>query len=238
MASPFKPLPKGWRMATYSENGTFTTPEFKARKDPKTGQNINGWNWINPPSYDPGEWAALWSEFKAKADADVHAKRHFDPARARNHQGSAYVHTSIPMYGYGPQTSDKRVSGYFASEWGRGNYNPTMTDFLMWLLHRAFGEGGLRTVYWDIFYTGVFSELQAGYGYVLPDGRIQPTFHGYNLRRFMMRLYGLMNDHGVDTERQRCAFEQRVSADRFPVDRCRHGRRVRLLPRLDGRRLL
>ncbi len=197
IATPFKPLPKGWRMAIYSENGTFTTDGFKTRKDPKTGQQINGWNWLHPPSRDPEEWSTLWAEFKAQADQDVHAKRHHDPAHARNHQGSRYVHTSIPMYGYGPQTGDRRVSGYFASEWGRGNYNPTMTDYLLYLIDRSFGEGGLRTIYWDIFYTGVFSELQAGYGYVLPDGRVQPTFHGYNLRRFMMRLYALMHEHGL-----------------------------------------
>jgi len=197
IASPFKPLPKGWRMAIYCENGTFTTPDFKVRKHPETGREINGWNWLNPPSHNPAEWAELWAGFKEKADADVHARQHHDPAHVRNHQGSRYTHTSIPMYGYGPQTSDGRVSGYFASEWGRGNYNATMRDYLMYLLDRSFGEGGLRTVYWDIFYAGVFSELQAGYGYELPDGRVQPTFHGYNLRRFMMRLYALMQDHNL-----------------------------------------
>ncbi len=197
MASPFKPLPKGWRMAIYSENGTFTTPGLKKRNDPETGREIDGWNWLNPPSHKPEQWAALWAEFKKQADADVQARQHHDPAQVRNHQGSRYTHTSIPMYGYGAQTSDRRVSDYFAAEWGRGNYNDSMRDFLIWLLDRSFGEGGLRTVYWDIFYTGVFRELQAGYGYELPDGRVQPTFHGYNLRRFMMRLYALMQDHNL-----------------------------------------
>ncbi len=39
MASPFKPLVKGWRMALHSEDGTFTGAH-KKRTDPKTGQNI------------------------------------------------------------------------------------------------------------------------------------------------------------------------------------------------------
>ncbi len=197
IASPFKPFPKGWRMAIYSENGTFGTPGFKKRIDPETGQEVNGWNWLSPPSRNPAEWGEIWAEFKERADADVHARQHHDPAHVRNHQGSRYTHTSIPMYGYGPQTGDQRVSDYFASEWGRGNYNETMRDYLLYLLDRCFGEGGLRTVYWDIFYAGVFRELQAGYGYELPDGRVQPTFHGYNLRRFMMRLYALMQDHDL-----------------------------------------
>jgi hypothetical protein len=194
MASPFKPLPKGWRMSIYSEDGTFGTAGHKTRKDPKTGREIDGWNWMNPPSYDPAEWSALWAEAKIKADAKVLANQWRDPATARNKD---WVHTSIPMRGYGVQTSDGSVGGYFAAEWGDGNYNPSMTDYLLWLAHRAFGEGGLRTIYWDIFYTSVFSDRQAGYGYLLSDGRTQPTFHGYNLRRFMMRLYALMSDHGL-----------------------------------------
>jgi hypothetical protein len=194
MASPFKPLPKGWRMAIYSEDGTFGTTGHKTHVDPKSGHEINGWNWLNPPSYDPAEWSALWAEHKQKADAKVREQQWRDPAAARNKD---WVHTSIPMRGYGVQTSDGKVANYFRPEWGEGNYNPSMTEYLLWLADRSFREGGLRTIYWDIFYVSVMADLQAGYGYRLPDGRTQPTFHGYNLRRFMMRLYALMNDHGL-----------------------------------------
>lgn len=194
MASPFKPLPKGWRMAVYSEDGTFGTAGHKTHVDPKSGHEINGWNWLNPPSYDPAEWSALWAEHKQKADAKVREQQWRDPAAARNKD---WVHTSIPMRGYGVQTSDGKVANYFRPEWGDGNYNPSMTEYLLWLADRSFREGGLRTIYWDIFYVTVISDLQAGYGYRLPDGRTQPTFHGYNLRRFMMRLYALMGDHGL-----------------------------------------
>jgi len=196
MASPFKPLPKGWRMAIHSEDGTFTGPH-KVRTDPKTGRQIDGWCWLCPPSTDPAEWSALWTEYKQQADAAAMKWQPFDPARARNHTGSPYLHTSLPLTGYGVQTSDRLVASYFAPEWDRGNFNSTMRDYLLWLADRAFREGGLRTIYWDICYVTSFKAPQAGFGYELPDGRIQPSFHGHNLRRFMMRMYALMQERGL-----------------------------------------
>jgi hypothetical protein len=193
-ASPFKPLPKGWRMAIHSEDGTFGGPH-KNRKDPKTGAAIDGWHWLHPPSYDPGEWSGLWAEYKKIADEAVRRHQPFNPAQARNHTGSPYVHTSLPLTGYGAHSADGTVTGYFEPEWGSGNFTPTMRDYVLWLADRSFREGGLRTIYWDIFYVTSFNTLQSGYGYELPDGRIQPTFHGFNLRKFMMRLYALMGDH-------------------------------------------
>jgi hypothetical protein len=195
-ASPFKPLPKGWRMAIHSEDGTFGGPH-KQRTDPKTGEKIDGWNWLHPPSHDPAEWGALWAGYKKVADEAVRRIQPFDPARARNHQGCQYAHTSLPLTGYGCQTADRFTAGYFGPDWGAGNLNPTMRDYLLWLAHRSFGEGGLRTIYWDIFYVACFSDLQCGFGYELPDGRIQPTYHGFNLRQFAMRMYALMQDHGL-----------------------------------------
>ena len=37
-------------------------------------------------------------------------------------------------------------------------------DRMLWLADRSFGEGGLRTIYWDIFYVTSFNAPQAGYG--------------------------------------------------------------------------
>jgi hypothetical protein len=196
MASPFKPLPKGWRASIYSENGTFHGPH-KLRTDPKTGQQIDGWNWINPPSTNPDEWSTLWAEYKKFADEDVRKLQPLDPSKARNHHGSKYVHTSLPLTGYGANTSDAKVANYFSADWGPGLFTPSQRDYTAWLMNRAIREGGIRTFYWDIFYVYSASSLQNGFGYELPDGRIQPTFHGFNLRQFMMRNYALLHDAGL-----------------------------------------
>ncbi|MGD0089189.1 MAG: glycoside hydrolase domain-containing protein [Planctomycetota bacterium] len=193
MASPFRPLVKGWRMAIHSEDGTFDGPHKKG-KDPKTGQSIDGWCWLNPPSYDPAEWGTLWAQFKQEADAKVKREQPFNPAQARNRN---YVHTSVPLVGWGPLTCDPVAPGYFAPEWAENTFSPSQRDFLIGLCGRAFAEGGLRTIYWDIFYIHCSKNEQNGTAYRLPDGRLQPTYQGFNLRQYMMRLYALMYDHGL-----------------------------------------
>ncbi|MCY3022527.1 MAG: DUF6067 family protein [Planctomycetota bacterium] len=193
MASPFRPLVKGWRMAIHSEDGTFDGPH-KKHKDPKTGEQVDGWNWLNPPSRDPQEWPELWAEQKKEADAKVKREQPFNPAQARNRN---YVHTSVPLVGWGPLTTDPLAPQYFGPEWAENTLSPTQRDFLIWLCDRAFGEGGLRTIYWDIFYIHCSRNEQNGTGYRLPDGRVQTTYQGFNLRRYMMRLYALMYDHGL-----------------------------------------
>ena len=190
-ASPFKTMGKGWRMLEYSEDGTFEGPAKVREVD---GVTIKGWNWLNPPAPDPKDWSALWAQFKPIADKRVRDIRPFDPALSRNRD---YVHTSVPLSGYGPLTSDAKVAGYFAEEWDQNTFGKSQRDFTIWLLDRAIREGGLRTTYWDIFYVTLFKSPNTGFGYALPDGRIQPAFNGLNLRALMMRERSLMQDRGL-----------------------------------------
>jgi hypothetical protein len=193
MASPFRPLPKGWRAAIHAEDGTFSGPH-KSRTDPKTGQQIDGWNWITPPARQPQEWSALWAQYKKEADAKIQREQPFDPAAARRWM---YVHTSLPLLGHGWKSPDTAVTSYFAADWDGDSWTKSEQDYFLWLADRAFREGGLRTIYWDDFTIARFTSLQNGLAYELPDGRIQPGFNGLNVRRFLMRLYALMGDHGL-----------------------------------------
>ena len=192
-ASPFKRLPQGWRMAIHSEDGTFDGPH-KQRKDPATGKTLAAIQYICPPSLEPGEWSALWAEMKVKADAKVRAEQPFDPARARN---KAYSHTSIALMGEGPLTFDRNVFGYFEPEWGPNTYGDVQQNYYLWLLDRSYREGGIRTNYWDILYVRHFDTVPNGMAYELPDGRVQPGFNGWNLRRFLMRQHALQVDCGL-----------------------------------------
>jgi len=198
MASPFRPLVRNWRTAIYSRDGTFSGGEswkYKWRRDPRTGRVIDGWNWLTPPSEDPAEWAALWAEYKKKADEQVHRDRPFCPSRSRNWM---FVHTSLPLVGYGWKSPDRRVTDYFGPDWGDGEcYTESNMDYYLYLIRRAIREGGLRTIYWDIFFPCLHHSIQNGAAYQLPDGRIQPGYAGFNTRRFMMRCYALMDEHGL-----------------------------------------
>jgi hypothetical protein len=199
MASPFRPLVKNWRYAVHSSDGTFSGGEswgYKWRKDPKTGKPFDGWNLLTPPSADPAEWSTIWAEYKKKSDEKVQRERPFDPSQARNWM---FAHTSLPLVGYGWKSPDDKVTGYFApAEWGNGEcYTDSNIDYYLYLADRAFREGGLKTIYWDIFFPMLHHSIQNGVAYTLPDGRIQPGYTGFNTRRFMRRMYALMTDHGL-----------------------------------------
>lgn len=193
-ATPFKPLPKGWRMAIHSEDGTFGG-NGKERKDPNTGRTVVAVQFICPPAVDPNDWSAVWAEFKAIGDQKIRNLQPFDPAAARNKD---YVHTSIALMGNGPLTFDASVAGYFAPEWGATNsYGSVQRDYYLYLLDRSYRQGAIRTNYWDILYTQHFDTVQNAMAYELPDGRVQPCFNGWNLRRFLMRQYALQLDCGL-----------------------------------------
>lgn len=198
MASPFRPLVKNWRLALGSWDGTFSGGEswgYKWRKDPKTGQVVEGWNWLTPPSKDPAEWSTIWAQYKTKADEKVRLEQPFNPCQARNWM---FVHTSLPLVGYGWKSPDEKVCNYFMPEWGSSEaYPESNIRYYLHLADRAFREGGLRTIYWDIFFPSLYSTIQNGIAYTLPDGGIQPGYAGLNVRRFLMRMYALMHDHGL-----------------------------------------
>ncbi len=200
MASPFRPMARNWREVTYSEDGTFDGIN-KKQKDEDGKVLVDGWNWLTPPSTDPEQWSEMWAGYKEIADARVAKLRITDPALARNKYGST-VHTSLPLMGYGWKSPDKRVTEYFAADWENDTWNRTEQDYFLYIADRAFREGGLRTIYWDIFFMALKQSVQAGLAYELPDGRIQPSFNALNIRQFTMRMYGLMGDHGLTPNSQ------------------------------------
>ncbi len=206
IATPFKPLPKGWRMTQTTDDGTFFTPFRNLRKDSKTGekvyQNPGGGlmhvNWIHPESRYPEEWDELWAEQKELADNHAHSTQWSDPYNARS--GCNFTHMSFQIMGYGKKSLEDHVYSYFGTEWesgGMDTWNETYTDYAMTLFEPAFKNGGVRHTYWDIAMPMPFDDLLNGLAYRLPDGRVQQGYNGWNIRRFMMRLYSMQADAGL-----------------------------------------
>jgi hypothetical protein len=204
IATPFKPLPKGWRTTLASTDGTFFEP-FHAMAgitDPATGEKISGGearNWIHPNSRHIEYWDKEWAEWKKGADAAVAAKLPWDPWEARH--GVNFVHNSFQIMGYGTETGRKEALDYFGDEWHDGwweTHNETMLDHLMWLFDLAFSKGGLRSTYWDLAFPIPFHSELSGLAYRLPDGRTQPGYNGWNIRRFHMRLWALQDKYGLN----------------------------------------
>ncbi|MBM4041322.1 MAG: hypothetical protein FJ290_22700 [Planctomycetes bacterium] len=204
MATPVKPFPKGWRRIAATDDGTFFQPFRAVRTNPKTGKKYHdpahgNINWIHPESDDPAEWSALWAEQKKQADALVRQRRPFDLYGART--GVSFQHMSFQLIGYGAKSMQKELYDYFGDEWfpgGHDTWSESYTDYAMYLFERAFREGGVVSTYWDLTFPINSDSLLSGLAYRLPDGRVQPGYNGWNIRRFFMRLWALQHDAGLN----------------------------------------
>lgn len=191
-ATPFKPFPKGWRATINAEDGTFAGPH-KQYADKATGKTYDGTQWLSAPAA-PDDWGRVWGEFKVQADAKVKTVQPFDPLAARR---TAWVHNSLALMGYGNRSGDNILENYFRPEWDENTICDSQQDYFLWLAKRAFSEGGLRSIYWDIFFISSWGGEQNGMAYRLDDGRLQPTFNGFNLRKLSMRLASLQEVLGL-----------------------------------------
>ena len=209
IATPFKPMVKGWRMTQSTEDGTFHQPFRAVRTDSKTGQKVfqnpgGGLlhvNWIHPESRYPEEWETLWHQQRTEgfagwsaADSTAHDLQWSDPYAARAY---GFTHMSFQVYGYGRKTLEDHLYDYFGAEWEPDTWHKTYTDYAMYLFDAAFNRGGVRSTYWDLTFPILFNDPLTGLAYRLPDGRVQSGYHGWNLRRFNMRLYAMQADAGL-----------------------------------------
>ena len=209
IATPFKPMVKGWRMTQSTEDGTFHQPFRDVRTDSKTGkkvfQNPGGGllhvNWIHPESRYPEEWEDLWHQQKTKgfagwpaADSVVREFQWQDPYVARKR---GFTHMSFQVFGYGRKTLEDHLYDYFGAEWEPDTWHKSYTDYAMYLFEAAFNRGGVRSTYWDLTFPKLFTDPLSGLAYTLPDGRIQSGYHGWNLRKFFMRLNALQANAGL-----------------------------------------
>ncbi|MGA2620043.1 MAG: glycoside hydrolase domain-containing protein [Thermoguttaceae bacterium] len=201
MGSPFKPLPKGWRLFAATEDGTFFEPHRGLRINPKTGKKYHepsqgNVNWIHPESDDPAEWSKLWAEMKKEADAGVRRIRPFQPWHSRF--GVTWQHMSFQLIGYGHKSAQEELYTYFGDSWNDDTWSEEYIDYAMYLFDRAFREGGVASTYWDLTFPILNRSLLTGLAYRLPDGRVQPGYFGWNCRRFFMRLWSLQHDYGLN----------------------------------------
>jgi hypothetical protein len=206
-ASPFRPLPKGWRSTMAALDGSFrgTQPtvnqplKYKIRLK-KNGEIVSGWDWLSPPSHNPKEWPSILAVYKKRAYERWHPLQPFNPAGASH---GDYVGTSLPLesYSWGSMSGETKVVNYFAPAWNSNSsdtYDTSEIDYALYLINMDISRGGLRSLYWDIDFPTLGSSIQTGIGYKLPDGRIQPGYNGFNTRMFLMRCYSLLSSYGLE----------------------------------------
>ena len=201
VATPFKPMPQGFRTTIATADDTFFEPFRGVRLDSKTGKKVlrggGHVNWIHPESRYPEEWPALWAEQKKAADAHANSKQLSNPYWARS--GVNFTHMSFQIMQYGRKSLEDHLYEYFGPEWdpGADTWNESYIDYAMTLFEPAFKDGGVRSTYWDLAFPMLFSNPLSGLAHRLPDGRTQPGYNGWNLRRFFMRLHALQLDAGL-----------------------------------------
>ena len=199
-ATPFKKFTENWREVGATEDGTFQHPHRSPRVDAR-GVKVNPrgtqQNWIHPNSTSREEWDELYKKWKKQADSIVRGRRWQDPYSARN--GINFGHMSFALHGYGRKSIFSNIYKYFGPAWeaSRDTWNKSYRDYAMYLMDMTLDKGGVRSTYWDITFPRIYSQPISGLGYYLPDGRIQPEYNGWNVRRFYMRLQALMHKYDL-----------------------------------------
>ena len=186
-ASPFRHLAKGWRLTQVSAANGFAAPDYKTNE--KTKQEY--FSIISMPSTDTNEWAEYYAKYKTKAEA--RAKQGWYNIAPRL---TTFLCNQIALRGYMDKTVEPGVYGYFRSDWvpGGESLNKSYRDYAMYLMNRHIREGGVTHYYFDISFSRDAADLVAGFGYRLPDGRVQPGSMDGTLREWYKRVWALMQE--------------------------------------------
>ncbi|MBM4034683.1 MAG: hypothetical protein FJ291_23310 [Planctomycetes bacterium] len=189
-ATPFRRLIPGWRLNQVSAANGFSGGKYKVNWD--TGQDF--FSILSPPFPDEKRWPEYYAYCKAECEKISQRGLYDGSARL-----GMWTNNQIALRGYMNKSIEPGVYEYFAGDWVPGGeiLSPTYRDYMMWLQNRLIREGGCTHFYYDISFTGHFARaLAAGFGYRLPDGRIQPESDASNLREWYKRVWALMQETG------------------------------------------
>ena len=184
-ATPVKPLRNGWRMDTWSTGDSFK--DF-CRVEPKGGHLI--WNAL-PFTLDPDACKKM-----------VEERDREDMNYAFGFKSEKYHANSVPYFennGIDPKFAP--ASGYFADQWhARVSdslcFDKSLTDFIVYNLANWCKETGIDGWYVDNVRPVACDNIDAGRGYRLPDGRIQPTYQMFDTRIHFLRVRAAFQDLG------------------------------------------
>ncbi len=193
-ASPFKKLTKGWRINQRSAANGFTKkPKYKWNWD--TGKEY--FSVLSPPFPKRDKWDEYYKHCAA-VGAGMEKQGIYGPGiRMR-----PYLTNQIALRGYMRKSLENHIYNYFSADWETSDSGETLNesyqDYMMWLQHLQVTKGGCRHFYYDISMCGRISRaVVADMGYILPDGRIQPSGTDWTLRQWYIRANALMQENGL-----------------------------------------
>ena len=180
-ASPVKPLVGDWRAEKWWCGYTFPW---------------SGGNWV----YPTGGGDAIW---QSRPNTVNYAEcRKMVDAYHENDR------VTVPYFEYNTMTDVQNeevnfngVQAYYGDAWkmDSGNilcYCDSLQDYIIWNLDQWIKRCGIDGWYLDNVRPCFSSDIDGGYGYLLPDGRVQPEFNMFAMRRFFLRLRAVFQENG------------------------------------------
>jgi hypothetical protein len=183
-ATPVKPLREGWRMDTWSTADSFQ--DF-CRVEPKGGHLI--WNAL-PFTLDNDGCRKM-----------VEARHQMDDNYNFGVPGK-YHANAVPYFeNNGIDKNFAPAVAYFGDQWrarisDSQCYDKTLSDFIIYNLGKWCKECGIDGWYVDNVRPVADDNIDAGRGYLLPDGRVQPSYQMFDTREFFLRVRAVFAENG------------------------------------------
>jgi hypothetical protein len=174
-ASPAKALTGAWRTNRWWCGHTF------------------GWGggcWV----YPDGKGSTIWQSRPNTTNATLCRQK-----ADERHKGGGLV---VPYFEYNTMT-DAGEQRYFGEAWKTSSgplfYGKALTDYIIWNLDDWIKSSDIDGWYLDNVRPVVCDNLDAGRGYRLPDGRIQPEYNMFGMREFFLRLRAVFHENGKES---------------------------------------
>ncbi len=180
-ASPVKTMHTQWRMDSWWCGDTFLNY-----------------------AYPDGKGSLIWQSLPFTTDPDACRKM----VEGRHASTNSYIFgvnkysaNAVPYIEYNTMGHLATEVGYFGEAWKASEVGPlwygkTMTDYVMWNMDKWVAECNIDGWYLDNVRPVPSDIIEAGRGYRLPDGRVQPTYNMFTMRDFFLRLRAVFADHG------------------------------------------
>jgi len=170
-ATPVKPLHKQWRMDSWWCGDTFRD---------YSGTGVVIWHAI-PFTKDVEKCKQMVQAQKKAANSFI-----FGVDKYCANAVPYFIHQTLPAH-LVPEV------GYFGDQWKTSIseclfYGKTLTDYMIHNLADWSKQTGIEGYYIDNMRPVACDNIDAGRGYRLPDGRIQPTYQMFSTRRYFLRM--------------------------------------------------
>ncbi len=174
-ASPAKALTGAWRTNRWWCGHTF------------------GWGggcWV----YPDGKGSTIWQSRPNTTVPELCRKRADEV-----HKGGGLA---VPYFEYNTMT-DAGEQQYFGEAWKTSSgplyYGKSLTDYIIWNINDWIKSSDIDGWYLDNVRPVYCDNLDAGRGYRLPDGRVQPEYNMFGMREFFLRLRAVFQENGKES---------------------------------------